>query len=133
MAFLVGAGRSGTTLLQKLLCLHPRVAYISNYENRFSWLPDGLACGAIAGRLDAKLGAWFDRGGNAYFSNRPWFKKIFPTPHEGEAIFASLRHPVDPGVELSASTRHERLSAAAIRTVPDALECGRVPFKAHRQ
>ena len=49
VAFLVGAGRSGTTLLYKLLCLHPQVAYISNYENRFGWLPDGLACRAVAG------------------------------------------------------------------------------------
>jgi hypothetical protein len=28
--FLVGVPRSGTTLLYKLLCLHPDVAYISN-------------------------------------------------------------------------------------------------------
>ena len=48
VAFLVGAGRSGTTLLYKLLCLHPQVAYISNYENRFRWVPDGLACRAVA-------------------------------------------------------------------------------------
>ena len=102
MAFLVGAGRSGTTLLQKLLCLHPQIAYISNYENRFAWLPDGLACGAIAKHLNAKLGAWFDHGGNAYFSDRPWFKKIFPTPHEGEAIFASCGVPLFPDADYLA-------------------------------
>lgn len=96
VAFLVGAGRSGTTLLHKLLCLHPQVAYISNYENRFAWFPDGLACGAISGRLQAKLGAWFDHGGNAYFVGRPWFKKIFPTPHEGESVFASCGIPLFP-------------------------------------
>jgi hypothetical protein len=96
VAFLVGAGRSGTTLLQKLLCLHPKIAYISNYENRFAWFPDGLACGAIAGRLDAKLGAWFDRAGNAYFISRPWFKKLFPTPHEGESLFAACGLPLIP-------------------------------------
>jgi len=96
VAFLVGAGRSGTTLLHKLLCLHPQLAYISNYENRFAWLPDGLACGAISGRLQAKLGAWFDQGGNAYFVGRPWFKKIFPTPHEGESVFASCGIPLFP-------------------------------------
>ena len=96
VAFLVGAGRSGTTLLQKLLCLHPQIAYISNYENRFPWFPDGLACGLIAGRLQAKLGAWFDQGGNAYFVGRPWFKKVFPTPHEGESVFASCGIPLFP-------------------------------------
>lgn len=99
VAFLVGAGRSGTTLLQKLLCLHPQIAYISNYENRFAWFPDGLACGAIAGRLEAKLGAWFDQGGNAYFVGRPWFKKVFPTPHEGESVFAACGIPLFPSPE----------------------------------
>ncbi len=96
VGFLVGAGRSGTTLLQKLLCLHPGIAYISNYEARYSWFPDGLACGIVAHRLQAKLGAWFDKGGNAYFVGRPWFKKIFPTPHEGEPIFASCGIPLFP-------------------------------------
>jgi sulfotransferase family protein len=103
VAFLVGAGRSGTTLLQKLLCLHPQVAYISNYENRFSWFPDGVACGAIAGRLQAKLAAWFDQAGNAYFTGRPWFKKLFPTPHEGESVFASCGVPLIPAPDYAPS------------------------------
>ena len=102
VGFLLGAGRSGTTLLQKLLCLHPRIAYISNYENRFAWFPDGLACGAIAGRLQAKLGAWFDQGGNAYFVGRPWFKKLFPTPNEGEAVFAACGMPLTPAPDYVA-------------------------------
>lgn len=96
VAFLVGAGRSGTTLLYKLLCLHPQIAYISNYENRLGWFPDGLACRMVAKRLDDKVNAWFKTGGNAYFMNRPWLKKIFPTPHEGESIFASCGMPLFP-------------------------------------
>ena len=96
VAFLVGAGRSGTTLLYKLLCLHPGVAYISNYENRFAAFPDGLAAGAVAGRLEAKLHAWFNRGGNAYFIDRPWLKKLFPTPHEGESVFGACGVPLFP-------------------------------------
>ena len=32
--FLVGAPRSGTTLLYKALCLHPAVSYISNWHRR---------------------------------------------------------------------------------------------------
>src|SRR4051812_11437677 len=99
VAFLVGAGRSGTTLLQKLLCLHPRIAYISNYESRFAWFPDGLACGTVANKLQAKLGAWFDKGGNAYFVGRPWFKKIFPTPNEGEPVFAACGVPLFPSAD----------------------------------
>jgi hypothetical protein len=97
VAFLVGAGRSGTTLLYKLLCLHPQVGYISNYENRLSWFPDGLAARAVAGQLDAKLHAWFNRGGNAYFVDRPWIKKVFPTPHEGESIYRACQVPLYPG------------------------------------
>lgn len=96
VTFLVGAGRSGTTLLHKLLCLHPKIAYISNYENRYSWFPDGLACGAIAARLDDKLSAWFDKGGNAYFIRRPWLKRLFPTPNEGESVFQACGIPLFP-------------------------------------
>jgi hypothetical protein len=95
VAFLVGAGRSGTTLLYKLLCLHPQIAYISNYENRFGWFPDGIAGRAVAGKLDEKLRAWFDKG-NAYFIDRPWLKKIFPTPHEGESVFGACGIPLFP-------------------------------------
>lgn len=96
VAFLVGAGRSGTTLLYKLLCLHPQVAYISNYENRLAWFPGGLPARAVSRRLDAKLHAWFNRGGNAYFIDRPWLKKLFPTPNEGEALFRASGVPLFP-------------------------------------
>lgn len=96
VAFLVGAGRSGTTLLQKLLCLHPRVAYISNYENRCGWLPDGLACGLASRRIGDKLAAWFDQGGNAYFIRRPLLKRLMPTPHEGEFLFRDCGMPLFP-------------------------------------
>jgi hypothetical protein len=111
VAFLVGAGRSGTTLLHKLLCLHPKIAYISNYENRYSWFPDGFACGAIAARLDEKLSAWFDKGGNAYFVRRPWFKKLFPTPNEGESVFRACGIPLFPDPDY----RPDAASVACLR------------------
>lgn len=96
IVFLVGAGRSGTTLLYKLLCLHPDVAYISNYENRLEWFPDGIAARAVSWRLDQKLRAWFNQGGNAYFTNRPLLRKAFPTPHEGESVFEACGVPLFP-------------------------------------
>jgi hypothetical protein len=96
VVFLVGAGRSGTTLLYKLLCLHPRVAYISNFENRSTASPPGLACRLVAPRIDAKLAMWFRQGGNAYFVNRPWFNRAFPTPNEGEAIYRRCGLPLSP-------------------------------------
>jgi hypothetical protein len=92
--FLLGAGRSGTTLLYKLLCLHPEIAYISNYEDRFTWLPRGLACKYTNDRIEAKINTWFNKG-NAYFVKRPWAKKIFPAPNEGEALYAACGLPSD--------------------------------------
>ncbi len=92
VSFLVGAGRSGTTLLYKLLCLNPDIAYISNYENRYRWFPGGLAAKLVADRMDAKLDAWFNSG-NAYFVKRPWVKKIFPTPNEGEPVYTDCGLP----------------------------------------
>jgi omega-hydroxy-beta-dihydromenaquinone-9 sulfotransferase len=108
VAFLVGAGRSGTTLLYKLLCLHPGVAYISNFENRWASFPPGLANRVVAHRIPAKRATWFGRGGNAYFLNRPWLKKAMPTPNEGESIFQRCGLPLTPApgyVPTPATTR----------------------------
>lgn len=105
VAFLVGAGRSGTTLAYKLLCLHPQVAYISNYENRLPWFPDGLAARAVSRRTDDKLRAWFGVGGNAYYTNRPWLRKMLPTPHEGESVYAACGVPLHPAADARADVR----------------------------
>lgn len=104
-AFLVGAGRSGTTLLYKLLGLHPKIAFISNYENRARWLPAGLMSHLLAGKIDAKLGAWFNQSSNAYFVNRPLRKKLFPTPVEGESIYQRCGVPLIPEADYRPSQR----------------------------
>lgn len=100
VAFLVGAGRSGTTLLYKLLALHPDVAYIGNYENRLPWLPPGIASRFVAKNIDIKLAAWFAREGNAYFISRPWIKRLCPTPHEGESVYAACGVPLFPAADF---------------------------------
>jgi omega-hydroxy-beta-dihydromenaquinone-9 sulfotransferase len=111
VAFLLGAGRSGTTLLYKLLALHPHIAYISNYENRLTWFPDGLAARVAAPHLEGKLNAWFNHG-NAYFVRRPWLKKVFPTPHEGESVYAACGIRLFPRRdELPEAAAAERLRA----------------------
>lgn len=37
--FVIGSGRSGTTLLYEILCLHNSVCWVSNISNRIPWLP----------------------------------------------------------------------------------------------
>ncbi|WIM06123.1 MAG: sulfotransferase [Candidatus Nitricoxidivorans perseverans] len=87
--FLLGPGRSGTTLLYKILSLHPEVGFISNYDERFSnHLPTPLLSRLLAPRLQLKQWSWFNDHGNAYFKSRPWLRKLIPTPVEGERIFS---------------------------------------------
>ncbi|MDX9742041.1 MAG: sulfotransferase [Gammaproteobacteria bacterium] len=121
--FLVGAGRSGTTLVYKLLCLHPHAAYISNYDEWF--LPAGRVAGMVAGNLDAKLAAWFGRKGNAYFVRRPILKRMFPTPVEGESIYRRCGMPLFPGRDY----RPDERTIARMRRSFDAIRrgaCGRL-------
>lgn len=96
VTFLVGAGRSGTTLLYKVLCLHPDIAYISNYHNRMPWLRADLLSRVLLRDPTACLSAWFRDSGNAYFVDRPWTKKFFPTPVEGEALLGKCGLPLFP-------------------------------------
>jgi len=88
--FLVGAARSGTSLLYKCLCLHPDAAYISNWVRRYTRLP-GLA---VLNRLPAHVPSlqrdvWFGGGGNAYVYGAPRriLERAFPMPVEGEPLF----------------------------------------------
>jgi hypothetical protein len=100
-SFIIGAGRSGTTLLYKLLCLHPQVAYLSNIEQRLPWLP--LAC---SGRMrlrsfTAKLRYWFLASGNAYTAERPLLHRLMPTPVEGELFYQRHGLPAFMDADIS--------------------------------
>jgi hypothetical protein len=92
--FIVGAGRSGTTLLYKLLCLHPQIAWFSNYVNRFPFIPWVSAVNSFS-NLSIKLTkkVWFSKESNAYFSRKNLFRKLFPTPVEGESVFSLCEIP----------------------------------------
>lgn len=96
VAFIVGAGRSGTTLLHKLLCLHPQVAYTSNYEHHLWWLPVGFVHRLMADRIETRRRAWFDPAGNAYFVDRPLLSRWIPAPAEGESVYARCGIPLIP-------------------------------------
>lgn len=88
--FIVGPGRSGSTLLYKTLSLHPQIGFLSNYDVRFAsmslvpWIVE-----RTLNSIPAKLNAWFDGSGGAYYLKRPLIKKLVPTPVEGEQLLAS--------------------------------------------
>jgi hypothetical protein len=89
--FLVGAPRSGTSLLYKTLCLHPDASYISNWVRRAPAVPQ-LAVLNRATTLapDVRLRVWFGGGDNAYVygRRRPIWERAFPMPVEGEPLYA---------------------------------------------
>lgn len=86
--FIIGAGRSGTTLLYKLFCLNENFAWISNYVAKY---PDFLLLSAL-NRLNTTFPelyfhSWFNKESNAFYIERKIFKRILPTPVEGEIIY----------------------------------------------
>jgi hypothetical protein len=105
--FILGPARSGTTLLYKGLCLHPDVAFISNWSARFPRLPVFAGLNRVARRLPSRARqSWFGRGSNAYVygTSRRLSDRAFPSPVEGEPVYtaAGVERPGGPtptGVE----------------------------------
>ena len=98
VVFLLGAGRSGTTLLYKMLSIHRNVAYLSNYQNRY---PNWPALAYLQYMLNQfpeyKRRTWFKEHGNAYFNERRvWLHSMVPTPSEAESVYASCSIPRTP-------------------------------------
>lgn len=88
--FIVGAPRSGTTLVYKLVCLHPETAWISNWVRRFPALPQLAALNLVPSLLPhARYRAWFGEDSNAYVygTRRPLHERLLPAPVEGEPVF----------------------------------------------
>jgi hypothetical protein len=116
--FLVGPARSGTSLLYKLLCLHPEAAWISNWLARFPGVPAIAALNRLPARTPhARRRVWFGEDGeNAYVYGRPreLRDRLFPMPHEGEPLYARC------GIPLSGDPRRgggERQAAALRETI----------------
>lgn len=89
--FIVGAARSGTSLLYKTLALHPDVGYISNWVGRFPRFPWLAILNTFARSMpEVRRRVWFDEQGNAYVygNRRPLVKRLFPMPVEGEPVYA---------------------------------------------
>lgn len=118
--FILGPARSGTTLLYKGLCLHPEVAFISNWSARFPGLPVFAALNRAARWLPSQARhVWFGGGTNAYLygTSRRLADRLFPTPVEGEPVYtrAGVERPggpapaaVDPNSALPAAFRSIR-------------------------
>ncbi len=91
--FVIGAPRSGTTLLYKALCLHAEAAWISNWTRRTPRLPQLAALNRIARRTPGwRQRVWFGgEGGNAYVygRRRGAAERLYPMPAEGEPVFTS--------------------------------------------
>lgn len=113
--FILGPARSGTTLLYKGLCLHPDVAFISNWSARFPRLPVFAGLNRVARRLPSRARrSWFDRGSNAYVygTSRRLLDRAFPSPVEGEPVYTRagverpggpIPAPIDPRIALPAA------------------------------
>jgi hypothetical protein len=118
VVFLLGAGRSGTTLLYKLLSVHQGVAYFSNYQNRYPNWPYFAYLQHILNQFPGyKRQSWFKKQGNAYFNERrKWFHSIVPTPSESESVYASCGIPLIP-------TDDYYLHPQMIECLQDKFEC----------
>ena len=95
---LLGAGRSGTTLLYKLLSAHPDIGFLSNYQNRWPGWPVTAATHRLL-KFCPKLVdfAWFKKGGGAYFNERrQWLQSLVPTPAEAESVYMECGLPLNP-------------------------------------
>jgi hypothetical protein len=89
--FLVGAPRSGTSLVYKALCLHPDASYVSNWVRLFPAVPQLAVLNRAATRLpELRRRVWFGGGENAYVygERRPLWERAFPMPVEGEPLYA---------------------------------------------
>lgn len=121
--FIVGAPRSGTSLLYRVLALHPRAAWISNYNRRLSALPEAALLNRTAALVpDLRRRVWFGReSDNAYRygERRSRWERWFPQPVEGEPLFERRGVlPAAPGLpadrmQLLLRTDLQRLTHAA--------------------
>ncbi|WP_297325043.1 sulfotransferase [Nitrosomonas sp.] len=118
VVFLLGAGRSGTTLLYKILSTHRGVAYLSNYQKRYPNWPFLAYLQYILNQFpEYKRQTWFKEQGNAYFNERrKWLHSIVPTPSEAESVYTSCGIPLIP-------TGDYRLQPQMAGCLQDKFEC----------
>lgn len=113
--FLVGAARSGTSLLYKVMALHPETTWLSNWIQHFPDAPQLAALNRCARAFpERRSPVWFGRDGrNAYVygSRRPLRDRLFPMPAEAETFYARRGFPqkLQPTEPLSGGRDARRL------------------------
>lgn len=94
--FLLGAPRSGTSLVYRALCLHPGAAYVTNWLNRYPGV-EVLSALVRVPRMLPRLRSryWFGEDSNAYRygRRRSFLERAFPAPVEGEPFFRAAGVP----------------------------------------
>lgn len=119
VTFIVGPARSGTTLLYKALCLHPRAAWISNWVRRAPSVPQFAVLNRVARVAPARSRAvWFaGDGGSAYVygRRRQLVDRCYPMPVEGEPLYRRCGIGDDEGD--SPSTEQARALGRAFGTL----------------
>jgi hypothetical protein len=104
--FILGAPRSGTSLLYRALALHPDAAWISNYTRRVPAFPELAVLNRMARLLpEARRQVWFGSDGDnayRYGGGRSLLERLFPQPVEGEPVFE--RRHVLQGMDGTACT-----------------------------
>ncbi len=116
--FLLGAPRSGTTLLYRCLALHPDAAWISNFQRRLPRAWPLAALSRITRHTPRRTyAAWFGPWGDAaypYGRVRGRLDRAWPQPVEGEPVFAAYGLPPAGGGEPEPAMR-DRLRRAMAR------------------
>ena len=116
--FVIGAPRSGTTLLYKILCLHPETSWVSNYLRRMPRLPAVGALSRATAKPDARLSAWFGDGqAYRYGSQRKLREWAFPSPVEGEPFFALCGFTADGSRSGIARVEQKRRLLEQVRSL----------------
>ena len=117
--FLVGPARSGTSLLYKVLCLHPEAAYISNWVARDPARTSLASLNRLA-RSRARHGA--ARSGSARTptptstaASADCARGMFPMPVEGEPVYAACGIPQDTGAGSAQACGTRRPRAPSLR------------------
>ena len=118
--FLVGPARSGTSLLYKVLCLHPDAAYIPNWVARMPSAPWLAALDRVPRWMPiTQRRVWFGSdAANAYVygRTRSFAERLFPMPVEGEPLFArSGVPPTGPPDDPERAGRSIRTALRRIR------------------